>query len=81
LLYYKCAGRAVRSFGVWHNVLEEISSSFFRAEVRRLLEVLLVHPKDLTVDQTSVKTSELKQGEGWMKECECIPLPVIKMLD
>jgi hypothetical protein len=32
----------------------------FRAEVRRLSEVLM-HPKDLTVDQTSVKTSRLKQ--------------------
>jgi hypothetical protein len=34
--------------------------SIFRAEVRRLLEVLLLHPEDLTVDQTFVKTPKLK---------------------
>jgi hypothetical protein len=28
-----------------------------------------------------VKTSKLEQRKGWKRECECITLPVSKMLD
>jgi hypothetical protein len=47
-----------RSFGAWYHVLEEISVSIFRTQVR-FLEVL-IHPEALTVDQTFVKTPKLK---------------------